>query len=89
MQQMIQAHQKIVGATEKNWSQAEREKKKRIEVILRLHTLKITTVTNRGGTRLPSEGDYLPKYSSLWRLSIDNCHKREHSAVDCGAKCHL
>ena len=29
----------------------------------------------RGGTRLPSECDYLPKYLSLWRLSIDNRHK--------------
>ena len=46
-------------------------------------------VITRGGTRLPSECDYLPKYSSLWRLSIDNRHKREHSAVGCGAKCHL
>ena len=45
-------------------------------------------VVIRGGTRLPSECDYLPKYSSLWRLSINNRHKREHSAVDCAAKCH-
>ena len=44
---------------------------------------------SRGGTRLPSECDYLPKYSSFWRLSIDNRHKREHSAVDCAAKCRL
>ena len=44
---------------------------------------------SRGGTRLPSECDYLPKYLSFWRLSIDNRHKREHSAVDCAAKCHL
>ena len=47
------------------------------------------SLISRGGTRLPSECDYLPKYSSLWRLSIDNRHKREHSAVDCAAKCHL
>ena len=47
------------------------------------------SVFGRGGTRLPCECDYLPKYSSLWRLSIDNRHKRECSAVDCAAKCHL
>ena len=29
-------------------------------------------VDTRGGTRPPSECDYLPKYASLWRLSIDN-----------------
>ena len=46
-------------------------------------------IHSRGGIRLPSECDYLPKYSSLWRLSIDNRHKRECSAVDCAAKCHL
>ena len=34
-------------------------------------------VVNRGVTRLPSECDYLPKYSSFWRLSIENHHKRQ------------
>ena len=29
----------------------------------------------RGGTRLPSECDYLQKNSSLWRLSMNNRHK--------------
>ena len=46
------------------------------------------SIRSRGGTRLPSECDYLQKNSSLWRLSMNNCHKREYSAVDFAAKCH-
>ena len=47
-----------------------------------------TTIYIRGGTRLPSECDYLQKNSSLWRLSMNNRHKRECSAVDFAANCH-
>ena len=42
----------------------------------------------RDGTRLPSECDYLQKNSSSWRLSMNNRHKRERSAVDFAANCH-
>ena len=50
--------------------------------------LSLYRVGFRGGTRLPSECKYLQKNSSLWRLSMNNRHKREHSAVDPAAKCH-
>ena len=46
------------------------------------------SVLFRGGTRLPSECNYLQKNSSLWRLSIDNRNKHEYSAVDFAADCH-
>ena len=46
-----------------------------------MFTSEILRQAIRGGTRLPSECDYLQKYSSLWRLYIDNPHKRKHSAV--------
>ena len=46
------------------------------------------SVWSRGGTRLSSERDHSQKNSSLWRLSMNNRHKRECSAVDFAAKCH-
>ena len=49
----------------------------------------LSSLPTRGGTRLPSERDYLQKNSSLWRLSINNRHKLEYSAVDFAADCHL
>ena len=51
-------------------------------------TVLAKSISSRGGTRLPSECDYLQKNSSLWRLSIGNRHKRKYSAVDCAADCH-
>ena len=46
------------------------------------------SICTGGGTRLPSECDHLQKNSSLWRLSMNNRHKRECSAVDFAANCH-
>ena len=46
------------------------------------------TMYSRSGTWLPSECDYLQKNSSLWRLSMNNRHKCQHSAVDFAANYH-